>query len=88
MGGSTLGEAESMKGKHVLGYSWKIHFQKHLIILYFERNKVSGGEAKEERESQAGYVFSTGPNAGLSSTTMRSWPERKSRVGHFNDWAT
>ena len=37
-----------------------------------------GGEG--ERESQAGSMLSTKPDEGLNLTTLRSWPEPKSRA--------
>ena len=34
------------------------------------------------------HTVSMEPEVGLDLTTMRSWPEPKSRVGHLTDWAT
>ena len=60
------------------------------IYVFFERESLSGGgaEREKERESQAGYTLSTEPNTGLDFTTLRSWPEPKSRVRRLTNWAT
>ena len=44
--------------------------------------------AKGKRESQAGSMFRREPDSRLDLTTLGSWPESKSRVGHSNNWAT
>ena len=43
------------------------------------------GRERRERESQAGSTPSTEPDVGLDLTTMRSWPEPKSRVRHLTN---
>ena len=68
-------------------------FLKKDYIYLFERESErerawAGWRAEGERESQADSVPSTEPNAGLHLTTLRSWPEPKSRVGRLTDWAT
>lgn len=40
-----------------------------------------GVEGEGERESQADFMPSAEPNMRLDPTTLRSWPEPKSRVG-------
>ena len=50
-----------------------------------------GGAERErgrERESQAGFTLSSDPKSGLYLTTVRSWPDPKSRIGCSTDWAT
>ena len=68
-------------------------FLKKDYIYLFERESErewawAGWRAEGERESQADSVPSTEPNAGLHLTTLRSWPEPKSRVQRLTDWAT
>ena len=51
----------------------------------------AGGERTEgegERESSASSPLSKEPEEGLDLTTLRSWPEPKSRVRCSTDWAT
>ena len=50
-----------------------------------ERVHMSWGEGQGQRESQAGYMLSVEPDLGLDPTTLGSWPELKSRVGHSTD---
>ena len=40
------------------------------------------------RESQADSALSLESDAGLDTTTLRSWPEPKPRVRHLTDGAT
>ena len=68
------------------------------LLIYFERERererasMSGGAAEREgeRESKAGSKLSAqSPTRGsIPRTSMRSWPEPKSRVGRLPDWAT
>jgi len=44
-------------------------------------HKWGEGQRERERESQADSALSTEPDAGLDPTTLRSFPERKPRVG-------
>ena len=53
-----------------------------------ERDRERQRETERERESQVGSTLIMEPNMGLNLTTVRSWPEPKSRVGHSTDWAT
>ena len=45
-------------------------------------------ERQGERESQAGFLPSAEPDAGLDLMVLKSWPEPKSRVGCLTDWGT
>ena len=56
---------------------------KIFIYLFWEREWI--GERSRETESQAGSVLSVqGPTRGSISGTAGSWPEQKSRLGHFD----
>ena len=60
--------------------SWVLGvFKRYLFIYLFiwEREKKWGCRG---RESQADSFLNTEPNVGLNSTTLRSWPEPKSRA--------
>ena len=49
------------------------------------------GEGQRERRRMrilAGSMLSMELNEGLYLTTLRSWPEPKSRVRHLTDWTT
>ena len=62
-----------------------------LRLYLFKENprvQVGRGVRGRERESQADFLLSMEPSAGLDLNTLRSWPERESRVGHSIDWAT
>ena len=68
-----------------------LKFLKH--YLYFrEREKESigrgEGQREMERESEADSLLSVEPDARLSPTTLRLWPEPKSRFRHLRDWIT
>ena len=68
---------------------WHFQIFKRLFILEREReNKWRGPEGDGKREPQADSPLSLEPNAGLDSTTPRSWPELKPRVKHSTKWAT
>ena len=65
------------------------------FFFFFERASEwpsrGGGQSGEgqrdrERQSQAGYTLSTEPDVGQDLTTLRSWPEPKSRVRHLTRW--
>ena len=62
----------------------------YLFNIYWEReiehaqSSRKGAAREGERESQAGSML----RVGLDPTTVRSWPEPKSRVRHLTDWAT
>jgi len=67
------------------------------FILFFfsfilEKEKVcvckQGRGRGRERESQADSALSVEPDKGLDLTSLRSWPEPKSRAGCLTDWAT
>ena len=64
----------------------KLFLFSFVIFIYF----LAGGGAKGEgeQESQAGSTPSAEPDTGLNPTTLRSWPELKSWVGCFTNWAT
>ena len=49
------------------------------------RMSGEGAEREGERESQAGSTLSVESNVGFDLTTMRLWPEPKSRVGHLTN---
>ena len=60
-----------------------------LKIYLFEREcEWREGQRERETESQADSLLSTEPATGLDPTTLRSWPEPKSRVSHLTDWGT
>ena len=90
--GLELTDCEIMTWAEV-GHSTDWATQAPLIFLYsWERDRVWAGEEHREREgereSQAGSTLSAEPDTGLNLTTVKSWPELKSRVGHSTDWAT
>ena len=63
------------------------HARAHSCCLHV-RGRGKGQRERErgrERESQAGSAVTV---QGSNSRTVRSWPEPKSRVGCFTDWAT
>ena len=57
------------------------------IFYLFIRERVSeqGGRGKEY---QADFLLRMEPPTDLDPTTLRSWPELKSRVGCLTNWAT
>ena len=69
----------------------------YLIILRererkWEREHARAEEGQRERRRERipsrVCTVSPGPDVGLSLTTMRLWPELKSRVRCLTDWAT
>ena len=63
-----------------------------MFVLFFRESEhrhkgvsMGGTEGERERASQAGSMPSTEPDEGLDLTTVRSWPELKSRVGRLTD---
>ena len=52
-----------------------------LNSIYFYLHFLDGGAKREEREYQVGSMPSTETTVGLHPTTLRAWPEPKSRVG-------
>ena len=76
--------------------SFFIYFK--CLFIYFERERerksVSKPAGERQRESERERIqsrllaVSAGPHLGLDLTTVRSWPELKSRFGRLTDWAT
>ena len=66
--------------------------KKSLFIYLWEREwaQVREGRRERERETIPSRLpaVSAQPNAGLDPTTLRSWPEQKSRVGCLTNWVT
>lgn len=67
-----------------------IHFFKKILLILFEREHThvwvggrGNGRGEERRESKAGSLLSR-----TWSTTSRSWPEQKLRVGCSTTWVT
>ena len=60
------------------------------IFIYFERERELGRGRERERENskQALHCQPGARSKGSNSRTVRSWPEPKTRVGCFADWAT
>ena len=60
-------------------------FKKRFIYFFWERESTSehGGEGQREKGERVSTdsPLSTDLNAGLNLTTLRLWPELKSRVG-------
>ena len=68
-------------------YSLNFFFKVYLLI--WERGRERERERERERGSQAGSVLSAqSPTRGSSAWTVKSWPERKSRVRCLTNWAT
>ena len=61
-----------------------------LKFIYFEReNAHERGRGREKEGERISSRVCAEPDARLNLTTMlRSWPERKSRVGHLTNWNT
>ena len=61
-------------------------------LFFFFFREGSGAEEQRkgegERESQTGSTPSTELDTGLDLTTLKSWPEPKSRVKCLTDWSS
>ena len=76
---------------HFSFFGHVVHFAENVfpwlsypVNFYFR----SGRLRERGRESQVESPMSAEPNVGLNLRALRSWPDRKPRVGQLTDWAT
>ena len=76
-------------GKDDMGHSNRVWRHDHIYfsIIYLLSERQEGG-GRGRATIQADTILSVEPNTGLDVTTLRSWPEPKSRVECFTKWAT
>ena len=72
---------------HCHNVTWH-NFSTDFICLFWEREREQGWEAEGRRESQADFMLSVEPDAGLNLMTLRSWLEPKSRGRCLTAWAS
>ena len=74
-----------------------VFFQRFIYLFWGERHRkresvhiheVGKGRRRRRERIPAGSMPSSESNMKLDLTALRSWPELKSRVGRFTDWAS